>query len=274
MRKLLGFAVLLVLLIASTTQRPLEAKDKDEIVALKGEVLVMQKQIRDLQESSDKNTGQVTTLLNQVVDGISVARRDVGETRNIIDRNLSEVVTASTTTAQQVTRLNERLNATDQRIERVETQLKELKNIFNPSAIITNCDNGDQQYSQAYGDYLRGNYSLAVEQFRNYVRCFAQTENAGNAQYLIGDAYYKQLDFKTAATEFDKLLLEYPTNNKAVVALFKKSDSLLKTERRKEAEDGFKLLVQSYPGTPEARQAEEILRQLPPPEKTPTRPRR
>lgn len=264
MKKLLIFGALGFMLLAALNQRPLVAKDKDELIQLKAELLVMQKQIRDLQESTDKNTGQVTALLNQVVDSISVARRDVGQTRDIIDRSLGDVTTATGTTVQQLTRLNERLNATDQRIERVEAQLKELKNYFTKPEIITNCDNGEQQYGQAYSDYLRGNYQLAIEQFRNYVRCFAQTEGAGTAQYLIGDSYYKLLDYKSAVPEFDKLINEYPTNNKIATARLKKADALLKTERRKEAEDELKLLLQANPGTPEARQAEDVLRQLPP----------
>ncbi len=274
MRKILIAGVLAALfLFAIAIQRPLEAKDKDELAALKGEVMILEKQVRDLQESADKNNGQVTALLNQVVDNISVTRRDVGQTREILDRGIGDVSTNSTNTTQQINQLNERLNASDQRIERVEVLVKEIKNILtHPAEITTNCDNGDQQYGQAYSDYLRGNYQLAIAQFQNYVKCFGQTEGAGNAQYFIGDAYYKLLDYKSAVPEFDKLLQSYPTNSKIATARFKKGDSLLKIDRRKEAIDEFKLLMQNNPGTPEAKQAEQILSQLPPDK--PIRPRR
>jgi tol-pal system protein YbgF len=268
MRNILVIGALVVLLMASLMQRPLEAKDKDEILQMKQELVVLQKQIRDLQESSDKNTGQlsglISGLLTQAVDNISATRREVTETRQLVDRGLGDVVNSTGATTQQVSRLNERLNATDQRIERLQGQIEEIKRYFNPPAASTNCDNGDQQYGSAYSDYLRGNYALAIEQFRNYVRCFGQTDGAGNAQYFIGDSYYKQLDFKNAVPEFDKLLAEYPTNTKAATARFKKADSLLKTERNKEAGEELKLIIQNHPGTPEAKQAEELLRQLPP----------
>jgi TolA-binding protein len=273
MQKLLGLAIILILILVATANRGLEAKDKDDIIQLKAEILVLQKQVRDLQESADKNTGQVTTLLNQVVDNIAVTRRDTSQTRESVSRSLSDLVGNTSSTTQQVTQLHERLNATDSRIERVEAQVKEIKNFFTRTDITTNCEDPEKQYGQAYSDYLRANYALAIEQFRNYVRCFAKTESAGMAQYLIGDAYYKMLEFKSAIPELDKFLTEYPTNPRAVTARFKKADALLKTDQRKEAEEVFSLLIQTNPNSTEALQARKILDQLPPlPEEKPPTP--
>ncbi|MEW6734000.1 MAG: tetratricopeptide repeat protein [Acidobacteriota bacterium] len=273
MRKILVFGALAVM-FALLMQRPLQAGDKEEIIKLKEQILVLQTDIRNLKESSDKNSGQLTALFGQVVDGISIARRDVTQTRDIVDRSLGSVTEAANNTTSQLSRLNERLNATDQRLEKLEVQLKKIEGFFIPREITSNCDNGEQQFAQAYSDYLRGNYALAIAQFQNYVRCFSQTEKAGNAQYLIGDAYYKQLDYKSAAGEFDKLVREYNSNNKVATAHYKKADSLLKLGQRKEAEIDLKLVVQNYPGTLEAKMAQEALNQLPPEPIKPTRPHR
>lgn len=275
MRKLIGFAVLLVVLIyAITANRPLEAKDKDELVELKAEVLVLQKQLRDIQESTDKNSAQVATLLNQVVDNISVTRRDIGDTRSVVNRSLSDITGNTGSMSQQLTQLNERFNVTDTRIERLEVKIKELKDIFGTGGVILNCDNGDQQFNQAYADYLRGNYQLAIAQFRNYTKCFEKTEKAGNAQYFVADAFFKMMEFKGAVVEFDNLLRDYPSNNKIATALLKKGNAQLKVELRKEGEETLRLLMQTYPGTPEAKEAEDIVNQLPPIEKPPTKPTR
>lgn len=277
MRKLLPIALLLILTLAVTTKNSLEAKDKDELIQLKAELIVLQKQVRDLQESTDKNTGQVSALLTQVVDNVSLARRDIGQTRDIVDRSLSDINNTASGSTQQINQFAEKINAVNIRLERLEKQIKNVENIFSPTSIIKNCDEGEQQYKQAYADYLRGNYALAIDQFRNYVTCFSGTEAAGQAQYLIADSYYKQVDFKAAIPELDKLIVEYPTNNKLATARYKRADCLLKTDRRKEAEEELKLIVQNYPNSAEARQAEQVLASLPPEEKPvtkPTRPRR
>ncbi len=282
MRKLLPFAVALLLIFAATTHNSLEAKDKDEFIQLKAELIVLQKQVRDLQESSDKNTGQVSTLLTQVVDGVSLARRDIGQTRETVDRSLSDINASANNTSQQLNQFVEKINATNTRLERLEQQVRKLQGIFDPTTVIKNCDEGEQQYKQANGDYFRGNYALAIEQFRNYVTCFAGTEAAGQAQYLIADAFYKQLEFQKAVPELDKLINEYPNNRQVATARYKKADCLLKTDRRKEAEEELRVLIQTYPTSPEAKQAEQVLASLPPekiepPIKKPTpatRPRR
>lgn len=281
MRKLLPFAVILLLIFAATTtHNSLEAKDKDELIQLKAELIVLQKQIRDLQESSDKNTGQVTTLLTQVVDGVSLARRDVSQTRELVDRGLSDVNASASSSNQQLNQFVEKINATNIRLERLEQQFKKIEGFFNPTTIIKNCDEGEQQYKQAYSDYIRGNYALAIEQFRNYVTCFSGTEAAGQAQYLIADSFYKQVEFQNAIPELDKLINEYPNNRQVATARYKKADCLLKTDKRKEAETELRTLIQNHPSSPEAKQAEQVLASLPPekvepPKKpTPTRPRR
>jgi TolA-binding protein len=274
MRKLFCFAILLCLLVFAT-KTPLKAGDKEEIIKLKEQVIVLQTNIRDLKESADKNSGQLSTLLTQAVDSISVARRDVTETRQIVDRRLGDMTTAANDTSQEVSRLNERLNATDTRLERLEVQLKKLEGYLTRPDTTMNCENEQQLFGQANGDYIRGNYGLAIAQFQTYVRCFSQTEQAGLAQYLIGDSYYKQYQYKQAAEEFDKLLRSYPTNTKVNIARLKRADSLLKSDMRKEAEAELKLLIQVAPGTQEAKQAQEVLSQLPPePVKPPVRPRR
>lgn len=281
MRKLLPFAVILLLILAATTHNSLEAKDKDEIIELKAEIIVLQKQVRDLQESTDKNTGQVSTLLTQVVDGVSLARRDVSQTRELVDRGLSDINATANSSNQQLNQFVEKINATNTRLERLEQQIKKVEAIFNPTTVIKNCDEGEQQYKQAYGDYIRGNYALAIEQFRNYVTCFSGTEAGGQAQYLIADAFYKQLEFQNAIPELDKLINEYPNNRQVATARYKKADCLLKTDKRKDAELELRLLIQNHPSSAEARQAEQVLASLPPekveppPKKTPpTRPRR
>ena len=149
MRKLLPIALLLILTLAVTTKNSLEAKDKDELIQLKAELIVLQKQVRDLQESTDKNTGQVSALLTQVVDNVSLARRDIGQTRDIVDRSLSDINATASGGTQQINQFSEKINAVNVRLERLEKQIKNVENIFSPTSIIKNCDEGEQQYKQA-----------------------------------------------------------------------------------------------------------------------------
>lgn len=253
----------LILVATIALHRPLEAKDKDEILKMQQELIILQRQVKDLQELDSKNTGEIKALLNQTLDSVNTMKRDVTQTREAVDRGVGDIANNSNAMVQQISRLNERLNATDQRIEKLQEQLEGIKRIFSPTQLSTNCDDGDKLYEVAYGDYIRGNYALAVAQLRNYITCFPNTEGAANAQYLIGDSLYKQLDYKNAIPEFDKLIVGYPTSSRMPAARFKKADALLKLDRRREAADEFRFIVSNYPGTPEANQASEMLQQMP-----------
>lgn len=263
MRSIVVALACVLTIVAFVLDRPLQAKDKDEIIKMQQELLILQRQVKDLQELDSKNTGEVKALLNQALDNVNSMRRDVAQIREIVDRGVGEMVSNADTLTQQVTRLSERLNATDQRIEKVQEQLEGLRRIFSPTQLSTNCEEGDKLYETAYGDYIRGNYALAVAQLRNYINCFPNTEGAANAQYLIGDSLYKQLDYKNAVIEFDRLIAGYPSSSRIIAARLKKADSLIKLERYKEASSELKFLVENHPGTAEALQASELLRQLP-----------
>ena len=58
------------------------SSDKDLIIRLQGEVLVLQKQVRDLQESFDKSTGQSVTLIQKVTDNSETTLRSLSSQRS------------------------------------------------------------------------------------------------------------------------------------------------------------------------------------------------
>src|ERR1700676_2413757 len=47
-------------------------------------------------------------------------------------------------------------------------------------------------YSNAYRDYVGGQYDLAMSEFTDYIKYFNETEWAPNSQFYIGNIYYKK----------------------------------------------------------------------------------
>src|SRR5712664_2067081 len=45
-------------------------------------------------------------------------------------------------------------------------------------------------YSQAYADFARGNYDLAIAGFNEYIKAYPNTDFTDNAQYWIGECLY------------------------------------------------------------------------------------
>lgn len=76
-------------------------------------------------------------------------------------------------------------------------------------------------YNLAYLDYTKSNYELALEEFSQYLKLFPQGEFADNAQYWIGEIYYAQRDFRTAMSEFQKVIVNHPRGRKTAAATLK-----------------------------------------------------
>jgi tol-pal system protein YbgF len=117
-------------------------------------------------------------------------------------------------------------------------------------------------YSNAYRDYLGGNYDLALQEFSDFVKYFNETQFAPNSQFYIGNIYYKKQDYPNALNAFDAVLEHYTDNPKTAGAHFWKGKTLLAMGKRDAAAKEFREIVSKYPTSDVAPQAKTELRNL------------
>jgi tol-pal system protein YbgF len=117
-------------------------------------------------------------------------------------------------------------------------------------------------YDNALRDYNAGRYDLASQQFRDYMKFYANTDLAGNAQFYLAEIEYRQWNFEQAVRDYDKLLEQFPGGNKALAAQLKKGYALLELRQRDAGVRELNSLVQRYPRSIEATQARERLKKL------------
>jgi TolA-binding protein len=118
-------------------------------------------------------------------------------------------------------------------------------------------------YKNAYGDYAGGNYEFALNEFQNFLKYYDDTPLASNSQYYIGMIHYAQGDFPNSVKDFDLVLEKYPENaNKNAEAQYYKGLSLLKLNRRNEAETEFRELITHHPRTQMADQSCQRIKEL------------
>ncbi|HXS96549.1 MAG TPA: tetratricopeptide repeat protein [Candidatus Limnocylindrales bacterium] len=113
-----------------------------------------------------------------------------------------------------------------------------------------------QLYQNAERDRTSGNYDLALQEFRDYLKYYPTTELAANAQFYIAVIHFGQNDYQRALGEFDMVLERYPdSNSKREEAQFYKGLCLVKLGQRNQASDEFRDLISHYPRTERATQA-------------------
>ncbi|MGQ9800100.1 MAG: tol-pal system protein YbgF [Candidatus Saccharicenans sp.] len=117
-------------------------------------------------------------------------------------------------------------------------------------------------YNNAYGDYLKGNYSLAIDSFKLFLQQYPNTPLSDNALYWIGECHYSQEQYQEAIDAFNELLINYPSGDKVPAAYLKKGLSLAQLGRKEESLATLKLLVAKYPTQEEARLAQQKINEL------------
>lgn len=121
----------------------------------------------------------------------------------------------------------------------------------------------DELYNTAYLDYTRGNYDVAIEGFKRYIKYFPDTELSDNAQYWIGECYYTKKFYPDAVLEFEKVISNYPQGNKVISAIYKTGLTYESMDEVKKAKEYYKRVFDNYPNAPEAKLAKERYSALP-----------
>ncbi len=222
---------------------------------MKNEIVILQRQLRDMQESLDRNSGQINALINQIIDNVSAIRQAQGR---VSEGSLSAI--------KEVNGVGERLSATNQRIDRLSEQIAELKKLVEdmpklPAFTQITPGNPDQLFAAAYADYSRGNYDLAISEFRQYVETYPTSEMADNAQYWIGEALFGKHQYEQAIAEFDKVSTLFPKGDKIPGARFKKAMALQELGDSESARAEFQAVIKLFPRSNEAALARQQLGQ-------------
>jgi tol-pal system protein YbgF len=114
-------------------------------------------------------------------------------------------------------------------------------------------------YSQAYADYARGNYDLAIQGFTEYIRNYPGTDFTDNAQYWIGECLYGKKQFAESIEAWNVLFRDYPSSDKLPDARVKKGMALERLGRRSQALVEYRYVVDRFPNSQAARIAREHL---------------
>ena len=124
-----------------------------------------------------------------------------------------------------------------------------------------------QAFTRAYGDYMAGQYTLAVLGFQAFLTTFPTVPDAARAQYYIGEAYRADSKLDQALAAYDKAIQNYPNASVDVAAAvhYKRGLVLNQLGRPDAAKAEFELVVKNYPNATEAGLARQRLEALLPP---------
>lgn len=117
-------------------------------------------------------------------------------------------------------------------------------------------------YNQAYNDYLKGNYDLAVAGFEEFLKKFPETSLTAHAQYWIGEAYFNKRSYSQAIEAYERVIANYPKSDKVPAALAKAGVAYAELGNAIKARVLLKRVVDEYPQSAEAALARRRLAEL------------
>lgn len=112
-------------------------------------------------------------------------------------------------------------------------------------------------YKEANAAYERGDTKEARRQYELVLKEFPTSEYAQNAQYWIGESYYKEEDYDNAILAFEELIRKNPDSPKVPAALLKQGYAFYQIGERSIGKDVLEKLIKKYPASEEAKLAKK-----------------
>ena len=250
------------------------AANKD-IIELQTQVSQLQQQITQMKQSFDERMGVMRNLLEKNTDAANKVSAAIGEMQASSNKQQQDRSGQGDQLSGQIQALNDTMDELKVRLTKLSKQLEDMQVAQQSMAAqqsqaqqqaqaIAQAPAPDVLYNNALRDYNGAKNDLAIQEFNDYIKFYPNTDLAGNAYFYLAEIQFKAGDYQKAIANYDLVLQNFPSGNKAAAAQLKKGFALLELGKGDEGVQELKHVIQRYPRTNEAVQARERLRKVAP----------
>ncbi|MBZ5611780.1 MAG: outer membrane protein assembly factor BamD [Acidobacteriia bacterium] len=265
-----------------------------EIMELQRDVAMLQDQVRTMQKDFGDRLVTMQTLVQTTFDAVNRTNNLVNVMENKFNDAMKQQQQGVTgpilAVGQKLDQNSEDFRAVREavldmntRMGKLDAKMADLQNLINtlrapaqpppasPEGTTTQAQtpsgppaglSAETLYTNAVRDNQTDKRDLAMQEFNDYLKYFPNTQFASNAQYYVGDIYYRKPDYDNALQAFDAVLERYPDGNKTPDAHYMKGLSLLKLGRNDAAASEFRDIIRRYPDTDLAAKAQARLKEM------------
>ncbi|MDA8168559.1 MAG: tol-pal system protein YbgF [Nitrospiraceae bacterium] len=199
-----------------------------------------------------------------IMDQVSSLQKDVQSLRSSFEEGqhttgklLSEQSRTATALSNRIDVISQKIDGQGKRIDLLETSLKQVQTQQQQQSVTP-----EQEYAKAQDLFTQGKYPDARDAFTAFIKKYPGNKLAANAQFWIGETYYKDKDYDSAILAYEEVMKKYPDSEKAPAALLKQGLAFMETGDNKVAAAVFSQLLDRYPKSGEAATAKEKLSEL------------
>jgi tol-pal system protein YbgF len=231
----------------------------------------MAAELRMLQEQSQQLSLAIQQTLNQLTEAVKAinARLDASEAamrKTLADQKL--IVDGLST---ELRVIRERTQDTNTRLGTISEEIESLRNAYASGAAQSpRVDGADpaaapgdasqsptvssaaalspaRLFDQAYADYTAGKYSLAITGFEQFLKSFAKSDRADDAQYYIGESNLELKKTPEAAAAFTAVIQNYANGDMVPMAYYRLGVTQRTLGQTEAARATWETLVKRFP---------------------------
>jgi len=240
-----------------------------EMVQLQASVDDLKAQMTQMKQSFDELMGIMKNLMDQNTDTMNKVGSAVNSLQGLIQKQQGDSATHGDQLSGQIQALNDTIDELKPRLAAVSKQWEDMQSA-QQSLAAQQAQQAQQAaapppdvlYNNALRDFNAAKNDLAVQEFRDYIKYYPNTDLAGNAYYYLADIEYRQGNYQQAAKDYDEVLQNFPSGNNAAAAQLKKGFALIELGQKDDGVSELRHVIQRYPRSPEATQAQDRLRKL------------
>ncbi|MBC8432786.1 MAG: tol-pal system protein YbgF [Desulfobacterales bacterium] len=229
--------------------------------------------IKNGEDLRERSAGQ-NVLIDQLRGEIRVLWGKLEETEYLLKQKIKAFEDSKGKQKKQLDRIEQMISANMDRIVHIELYLNlettksELKLEKEPQ---TTSDIPSKEelsagkiYKSAKQAFAQSDFETAREEFQQLLQLYPQSPQADNAQFWLGETYYREKWYEKAILEYQKVIEKYPKGNKVPASLLKQGFAFSSLGDQANTRLILTELVKKYPESNEAKIAKQKLKRLKP----------
>ncbi len=246
---------------------------QQDVVTLDSRTITLERKYNDLQQKYEalethlNSFGQNRTQKDQNLRDQSAAiRAEVQRIREDLQALKGRLDESDYQSKKGYSDLETRLGTQEKRLAKMETYLDVRGGAAGrgttprPVAIPQPASEDVALYTRGKQAFDREDYDGARAAFINLLKKHPKSDQADNAQFWIGETYYRQSWYEKAILEYQKVIELYPKGNKVPAALLKQGMAFTALGDKDNANLIFKELLDRYPKSTEAKAAAQKMK--------------
>jgi len=205
--------------------------------------------------------------IEAIKDDVQLMRGQLEESEFMIQERINATENADKGTQILLDKLSISLNQIEARLQYIEQYLnlesagsRGVAKELSKTAEKTLSD--QERYVAAKQAFDQGDFEAARSDFESIIKDFPKSEHADNAQFWIGEIYYREKWYEKAILEYQKVIENYPKGNKVPASLLKQGFAFISLGDKANARLILKELGQKFPESNEGKIALQKVKEL------------